>query len=49
MIAKMFGDIWPNVAIVVNFWDAGQVHKNERALNGVTEETYKKELQTTFR
>jgi len=49
MISRMFGDIWPNVAIVVNFWDAGVVHKNERLSEGVTEESYTKEIQQIFR
>jgi len=49
MVTKMFGDIWPNVAIVVNFWDAGSSHKDERDLSGVTEETYTTELQKTFK
>jgi len=49
MIGRMFGDIWPNVAIVVNFWDAGTEHKNERTLAGVTERSYTQELQKTFK
>merc|ERR550519_845914 len=43
MIDKMFGDIWPNVAIVVNFWDAGSDHTEH------TKETYTQELQKTFK
>jgi len=49
MISKMFGDIWPNVAIVVNFWDAGAIHKNERLSEGITEESYTKQLQQIFK
>ena len=43
MINKMFGDIWPNVAVVVNFWDAGDDHTDK------TKETYTQELQKTFK
>jgi N-acetylneuraminic acid mutarotase len=49
MVTKMFGDIWPNVAVVVNFWDAGSDASDARAMHGVTEETYTKELQKTFK
>jgi len=43
MINKMFGDIWPNVAVVVNFWDAGSDHTAQ------TKEEYTQELQKTFK
>ena len=43
MINKMFGDIWPNVAVVVNFWDAGDDHTDK------TKEIYTQELQKTFK
>jgi len=49
MIARMFGNIWHNVVIVVNFWDAGRSNQLERMANGMTEEKYTKLLQATFK
>ena len=49
MISKMFGNIWPNVVVVISFWDAGRVSMNERGNNNVTEATYRKEIQDAFK
>merc|ERR1712106_429083 len=49
MISKMFGNIWPNVVVVISFWDAGRVSMTERGNNNVTEATYRKEIQDAFK
>ena len=49
MIAKMFGNIWPNVVLVVNFWDAGDSHRLEREALGITKDSYTTELQKIFK
>jgi len=49
MISKMFGDIWPNVAVVINFWDAGVSSMQKRARQNVTEDTYRKDIQEAFK
>jgi len=49
MIAKMFGNIWPNVVLVVNFWDAGESHRLEREALGITKDSYTTELQKIFK
>jgi len=49
MLSKMFGDIWPNVAVAINFWDAGLVHKKERAKENITEDSYRKDIQEAFK
>jgi len=49
MISKMFGNIWPNVVVVISFWDAGRVSMTERGNANVTEATYRKEIQDAFK
>jgi len=49
MISKMFGNIWPNVVVVISFWDAGRVSITERGQNNVTEASYRKEIQDAFK
>ena len=48
MISKMFGDIWPNVAVVINFWDAGNSARKRRAAENITVDSYRKDIQKAF-
>jgi len=49
MLTKMFGHIWTNVVLVVNFWSFKEVHDAERRSRGVTPATYAKQLKDVFR
>jgi len=49
MISKMFGDIWPNVAVVINFWDAGNSARKLRAAENITVDSYRKDIQKAFK
>ena len=48
MLTKMFGNIWSNVVLVVNFWSFRSVYDEERRSRGVTPEAYKRQLTEIF-
>ena len=45
MLTKMFGNLWSNVVLVVNFWSFKAIHAEEREGRGVTTKSYAKELK----
>ena len=48
MLTKMFGNIWTNVVLVVNFWSFKQSHADERRGRGVTMDNYAAQLKEIF-